>query len=123
MSPAASAAVWSPATLRATRARRKKGSKAARPPLVEIPSKFVKPVEEVMKALTPDGQREFKEELHRAVESKEPGAELAYTVAAWSLSMYLMTDPDSRDILERLPDIYKQSEDLTMEELCKRIGV
>ena len=76
-----------------------------------------------MAELTIDGQREFKEELHRAVESSSPGKEMAHTVAAWSVSMYMMSDPEFSDVLHRLPELLKQSQDLTMEEFTKRIGL
>jgi len=119
MTGAAAATAWSARS----RTPRKRGSKKPiRPPLVEIPADYIRPVEEVMAALTVDGQRSFKEDLHRAVESPATGPELAYTVVAWTVSKYLIEDPSFHEALAKLPQLAK-SENITSEELAKRIGL
>ena len=80
-----------------------------------------------MLALNPEGQKHFKEELHVALEQSKPGAELSFTVAAWMFTKYLVMDReegrDLRSILKRLPELTKASEDLTLEQFAKRIGL
>ena len=123
MSPAAAAAaIWSPSVLKTRRGRRRKSS-AQRSPLVEVPSHFVKPIEEVMGALTIVGQKEFKTELAKAARSDQPGAQLDYVVSSWHRTMYLMGEPSFREALERLPELRDESEDMTLKELAERIGL
>jgi len=76
-----------------------------------------------MKQLGIDGQRAFKEDMHRALEQAHPGSELAHTVLSWVVTKYLVVDNDLREKLLRLPQLYEDSDDLTLEQFAKRIGL
>jgi hypothetical protein len=122
MSPAAAAAaIWSPRVLKARGRRGRKSEQ--RSPLVEVPSQLVRPIEEVMAVLTIAGQKEFKSELAKAARSDTPGAELDFAVSSWYRTMFLMGEPSFREALKRLPQMRHESEDLTLEELARRIGL
>ncbi|MHB8613560.1 MAG: hypothetical protein ACYDAL_14195 [Candidatus Dormibacteraceae bacterium] len=123
MSPAAAAAaIWSPRVLKAQRARRRSKTEQ-RSPLVEVPSHFVKPIEEVMAALTVIGQKEFKAELAKAARSSNPGSELGFVVSSWHRTMFLVGEPSFWEALERLPQLRTESELLTPKALAARIGL
>jgi len=119
----ATAVAWSPKAARPARARRRPGT-PVRPPLLEIPGEYIEPVEDVMKELGIEGQRAFKEDMHRALEDAHPGPELAYTVVSWLLTKFLVVDtPGFAEKLQRLPQLHDESEDLTLEQFAKSIGL
>ncbi len=122
MSPAAAvAANWSP-RVRRRRGGRRKGAKQDSP-LVEVPSHFIKPIEQVMKALLVAGQKEFKAELAKAANSDDPAEVLDFVVSSWLRTSYLMAEPGFRETLEMLPELGKLAEAITLEQLSERIGL
>ena len=123
MSPAAAAAaIWSPRVTRSRGRRARRGSKHESP-LVEVPSQFVRPIEQVMEALTVAGQKEFKGELAKAAKSDDPAEALEFVVSSWLRTSYLMAEPGFREALEMLPELSKESKPMTLEQLSDRIGL
>lgn len=116
------AANWSPRVRRRRGGRRRKGAEHDSP-LVEVPSQFIKPIEQVMKALLVAGQKEFTAELAKAAKSGDPAQELDFVVSSWLRTSYLMAEPGFRETLEMLPELSKQSESMTLEQLSERIGL
>jgi hypothetical protein len=88
-----------------------------------VPSEFVKPIEQVMEALTVAGQKEFKAELAKAAKSDDPAEALEFVVSSWLRTSYLMAEPGFREALNMLPELSKQSEAITLEQLSERIGL
>src|SRR5258708_6444803 len=100
MSPAAAvAANWSPRVRRQRDGRRRKGT-GQDSPLVEVPSQFVQPIEQVMEALTVVGQREFKSELAKAAKSDDPAEALEFVVSSWLRTSFLMAEPGFHKALD-----------------------
>jgi len=121
-SAAAVAANWSPRVRRSRGERARRGAKQETP-LVEVPSQFVQPIEQVMEALTVAGQKDFKAELVKAAKSDDPADALEFVVSSWLRTSFLMAEPGFREALEMLPELSKQAEPMTLEQLSERIGL
>jgi hypothetical protein len=106
-----------------TRPRGGRPQRKERPALVEVPERFVQAIETVMKALTIDGQKEFKGELHAALETTDPAGELEYTVQCWFRTMRLVDHPDYVAAFADPAKTLSESELLTGPELLERIAV
>ena len=75
-----------------------------------------------MYALTVVGQKEFKAELAKAAKSDDPADAIEYVVSSWLRTSFLMAEPCFRESLDMLPELSKQSEEMTLEQLSERIG-
>ena len=92
-----------------------------RPPLLQIPSEALKPAEIVLANCTDDGRRRFLDELHTALQSKDPIAQLWFTIESWYRTLVVISDPQYPNSLEAATKA--EGTPLTLEEFRARLGI